>query len=206
MRKLLLALTVPITLGGCVSGPVWTMPSGPPASIRYDNPILVSCPDPNYVFDTVIDVVNDYFKIDHEEPPRRVGGTPLEGRIDTFPKIGATVFEPWDSDSANGYERLESTLQTIRRYAKVRVVPVQGGVWLDVAVFKELENVSAPYMASAGAATFSHDTTLTRVINPEQYKDVNRGWIPQGRDTALEQRMVGQLLYRFNMPAGGPMQ
>ena len=202
MRKLLLALAIPVALAGCFGGTTWTVPAGPPGSpgpVCYDNPILVPYPDAKYVFDTAVDVVNDYFKIDHEEPVRQAGGTLIEGRIDTFPKLGATVFEPWDYDSANGYERVESTLQTIRRRAVVRVVPAQGGFWLEVAVFKELENVASPENSTAGAATFSHDTTLTRVINPELHKDVNRGWIPQGRDTALEQRMVGQLLYRFNI-------
>ena len=46
-----------------------------------------------------------------------MGSTLTEGRIDTFPKPGATLLEPWDHDSADSYERLESTLQSIRRYA-----------------------------------------------------------------------------------------
>jgi hypothetical protein len=203
MSKLLLALAIPVALAGCVSGPVWTPPSGPPGppgAACYENPVLVRCPDGQYVFNTAVDVINDYFKILREEPVRQSGGTLIEGVIETFPKLGATVFEPWDYDSANGYERVESTLQTIRRRAVVRVVPAQGGFLLDVAVLKQLENVAAPEYSSAGAATFSYDTTLTRVINPELHKDINRGWIDQGRDTALEQRIMGQLLARFNMP------
>ena len=91
-----------------------------------------------------------------------------EGRIDTYPKVGATVFEPWDHDSADGYQRLESTLQSIRRHAVVKVVPTPTGrgFWVDVAVFKELENLWRRSNATAGAATFPHDDTLTRVVNP----------------------------------------
>jgi len=67
-----------------------------------------------------------------------------------------------------------------------------------VAVLKELENLAQPEQSTAGAATFPHDQTQTRVVNPLQVKDLNRGWIPQGRDPVLEQRIIGQLLARFN--------
>ncbi len=159
-------------------------------------------PDAQYIFDAAVDVVGDYFRIEHEEPVRMLGAILTEGRIDTYPKIGATIFEPWDYDSANGYERWESTLQSIRRRALVRVTPAQGGYWIEVAVFKELENCWQPEQSTAGAATFSHDDTLTRVINPVGGRDVNRGWIPQGRDAVLEQRMLGQLAYRLNLSPG----
>ncbi len=156
---------------------------------------------PQYVFATVADVVSDYFKIDHEEPVRLLGTEPTEGRIDTYPKVGATIFEPWDHDSADGYQRLESTLQSIHRYAVVKVVPMPNrqGFWVEVAVFKELENLVAPEQSTAGAGIFPHDDTLTRVVNPPGGKDLNRGWVPQGRDMVLEQRILGQLMDRFNM-------
>ena len=43
----------------------------------------------------------------------------------------------------------------MRRRAVVRVIPAQGGHWVDVAVFKELEDVVKPEHATAGAATFA---------------------------------------------------
>ena len=51
--------------------------------------------------------------------------------------------------------------------------------------------------ASAGDATFRHDSSLTRVVNPVGDQETNAGWIKQGRDTALEQRILGQLLARM---------
>ena len=95
------------------------------------------------VFDGVADVISQYFRIEHEEPVRLLFNTLTEGRIDTFPQPGATLLEPWYHDSADSYERLESTLQSIRRYAVVKVIPAQnGGFWIDVAVYKELENMA----------------------------------------------------------------
>jgi hypothetical protein len=72
----------------------------------------------------------------------------------------------------------------------------EGGHFVDVAVYKELEDVLEPENASAGAATFRHDASLTRVVTPIGSQEINDGWIPKGRDTALEQRILGQLVAR----------
>jgi len=145
------------------------------------------------VWETVADTVDDYFKIEREEPVRLVGDVLTAGRIDTFPTVGATILEPWLGDSVGRDERLESTLQSIRRRAEVLVTPVAGGYEVEVAVWKELEDVVRPEHATAGSATFRYDDSLNRITNPEIECDVNRGWIPQGRDTALEQRILGDL-------------
>jgi hypothetical protein len=206
MCRRLVALLILVALAGCAEGPTWTRtPNGCPAG-PYDNPVLIPVANHEVVWEGVVDVVGDYFRIDREEPVRLLGTTLTEGRIDTYPKPGATYLEPWENDSANSYERLESTLQSIRRRAVVKVIPSQqgGGFWIDVAVFKELENVLSPEHSTAGAATFRFDNSLTRVVNPELAPNRNQAWIDQGRDTALEQRILGQLIFRFT-PQGSPI-
>ena len=64
------------------------------------------------------------------------------------------------------------------------------------AVFKELEDVVRPEQATAGAATFRYDSSLVGIINPITGQQITKGWIPQGRDTALEQYMIAHLLSR----------
>lgn len=182
-----------VALSGCAPGPFWTRPPGPPVAVFHDNPMLVPVADPERAWETVVDVVDDYFKIEREEPVRLVGNTLTEGRLDTYPKIAATIFEPWHPDSAGREARIESTLQSMRRRATVRLVPAEGGYWVEVAVFKELEDVARPEHATAGAATLRYDASLTRVINPVGDQEVTEGWIPQGRDTALEQRILAHL-------------
>src|SRR5262245_14854184 len=103
--------------------------------------VLVPAMNRDYAWDQIVDIVDDYFKIEHEERLKLVGGVVTEGRIDTFPVTGATLFEPWRRDSANLYERWESTLQSIRRRADIRVMPVDQGYLVDVAVWKQLEAV-----------------------------------------------------------------
>ena len=193
-------MLIPLALAGCISAPTWSGPANMPAPMTYGNPIFAPYPDAQYVFDATVDIVGDYFRIEHEEPVRMLGTVLTEGRIDTYPKIGATIFEPWDSDSANGYERWESTLQSIHRRAVVKVTPAQGGYWIEVVILKELENCVQPEQSTAGKATFPYDDTFTRVVNPAGGRDLNRGWILQGRDPALEQRILGQLADRLHLP------
>jgi hypothetical protein len=193
-----------LVLAGCGDLGSWTTPPSPSQLLVYDNPLRIPIANHEVVWEGVVDVISDYFRIDQEEPVRLLGSTLTEGRIDTYPTMGATFLEPWSGDSANSYERLEATLQSIRRRAVVRVVPAQdGGFWVDVAVFKELENLKQPEHSTAGAATFPLETTHARVVNPEQLAPLDSYWIPQGRDLALEQKILGELQYRFS-PQGQP--
>jgi hypothetical protein len=204
MRGRLVAITIIMVLSGCAESSSWFTKPNPAAITVYENPILIPVANHEMIWDGVVDVIGDYFRIDREEPVRLLGTTLTEGRIDTYPKTGATLLEPWDGDSANNYERMESTLQSIRRRAIVRVIPApSGGFWIEVTVFKDLEDLRRPEHATAGAATFRYDQSFTRVVNPERSTDTGQLWIPQGRDTALEQRILGQLQYRFS-PQGQP--
>jgi hypothetical protein len=198
----LTALILVVPFFGCVTEP---RPPYQPVPVAYDNPVMIPIASYELVWEGVRDIVAQNFRIEHEEPLRPIGNSLFPGRIDTFPMPGATLLEPWYHDSANEYERLECTLQSIRRYSVVKVIPAQnGGFWVDVAVFKELENVKQPERATAGSATFRTDATLPSRLTPEQTVAANQNWIPQGHDTAAEQRIIGQILDRFT-PQGTPL-
>ena len=68
-----------------------------------------------FAFEQIVAVIEEYFKVQHEEPVRVAGDILTEGRIDTYPEISATLLEPWRGDSVTFHDRLESTLQTYRR-------------------------------------------------------------------------------------------
>ncbi len=178
---------------GCARVRPLAEPMGPPVPLYCDNPLLMPVRDWSALWEALVHVIDDYFRIENEEPVRMVGDTLTEGRIDTFPETGSTVLEPWRHDSADPYEKVESTLQSIRRQAHVRVIPSEGGFLVDVTVFKELEDVKRPAHVSAGAATFRTESSFTRVVNPIGDQEVNQGWIRLGRDRALEQRILAQL-------------
>ena len=202
MRGLVVIGLLLTGLTGCMPGPMGMGPMdgamvGPqyptPPAVVYPNPVFVPLPDNVTAWETVVDVIDDYFKIEHEEPVRLIGNTLTEGRIDTFSKTAATMLEPWQFDSVGQCEQLEATLQSMRRRAVVRVIPTEGGYLVDVAVYKELEDVQQPEHATAGAATFRYDGSLTRVVNPAGGQEVDNGWISLGRDVALQQRIIAHL-------------
>jgi hypothetical protein len=140
-------------------------------------------------------------------------GVPTEGRIDTYPQTGATLLEPWRRDSVGFRERLESTLQSIRRSAVMRLIPDPSGWRIEMVVLKEIENMPRPMRATAGAASFRNDDSLYRYGTPlptlgEQIGDAPRpvasptrniGWIPLGRDPLLERKMLTGLVAKLGV-------
>jgi hypothetical protein len=193
-------------IAGCRSGPEYIypdncLPGQPAVPSPNTNPVFLPIADPQCAWETIIDVVHAYFPVEREEPIRLVGGTLLEGSVITAPQISPTIFEPWRRDTADGQQLVENTMQTMRRRAVIRVVPGQGGYWVEVAVFKELEDVPQPERATASSAAFHYDITMTGIVNPVVGEPVAAGWIAHGRDASLEQYMIGDLLSRCGQTA-----
>lgn len=211
MRNTVLAVLIAMGFSGCAAGPQWVAtPACPPQSVApiqpvvatYANPILIPGADPQCVWEQVVDVIDDYFRIEHEEPVRMIGNEATVGAITTRPEVSPTIFEPWRYDTVDPEQRWENTLQSMRRRAVVRVTPAQGGYSVEVQVFKELEDNRHPDHATAGAATFRYDNSLTRVENPIAGQPITKGWIARGRDASLEQYIIGDLLSRCGQGGG----
>lgn len=163
--------------GGCASLPF----QQPHAA----NPVFVRANNGDIVWERSVDVVHDYlFEIRRENR--------LDGLIETEYKTGSGLFEPWHRDSAGLAERTESTFQSIRRKAFITITPADGGYLVGVEAYKELEDV-VQAANSAGAATFLDNQPLQRDLNLVVGQATPSGWIPQGRDTALEQSLLQAL-------------
>lgn len=172
----------------------------PPQAALAQNPMYVPLSDREFLWTQLVDTVDDYFDIEREERVRSVGGVLTEGQLDTFPQAGATILEPWRKDSSPGFERRYATLQSIRRRAAVQVRPqVDGGYLVDLQVYKELEDVSQPEFSTVSLDELRHDGSLRRPGTDLQGGPVTRGWIPMGRDTMLEQRMLADLRGRLGV-------
>ena len=198
---------------GTVIGPAGPVAPTPPAAVK--SSVVIPPLDAEFVWNRLVDVADDYFKVAAEQRVVFANGVPTEGRIDTFPQTGATLLEPWRPDSVGFRERLESTLQSIRRVATIRLMPDPAGWKIDVVVNKELENLRRPMRATTGGASFRNDDSLYRYGTPlptlgqqvgDQPRPVaaptpNIGWIPLGRDPLLEQRMLTKLLGRLGVAA-----
>ncbi len=107
------------------------------------------------VWKTTVAVLDEYFDIATENR--------LAHTIVTQPKNGATLLEPWNGDSVGFNERLESTMQTIRRFARATITQaLSGGYVVKVEVHKELEDLARPERSAAGRAVFNNDFPINR--------------------------------------------
>lgn len=186
---------VTAALAGCQS---WhTLPGTPGGPPPLQNPLFVPLVDREFLWSQVVDTVDDYFRIQREERVRQVGEVLLEGRLDTFPLDGATILEPWRKDSTPGFEKLHSSLQTVRRRATVRVMPADNGFLIEVAVFKELEDLLGPERATTALAPMPNEASLEASRNRSTPHPPAVTWIPLGRDISLEQQMLTQIRARL---------
>ncbi len=180
-----------IVLAACAVGqagcatvqPSWTLPGvaqvfGPRQPLK--NPLLVPNGDFEAVWKKTVAEVNRHFPIASENRLART--------IRTESEMTGTLIEPWTPDSATFRDRLEATLQTVRRFAIVHVDPAPtGGYLIKVEVHKELEDLTKPVSQPAGRAAFYNDFPVNRtreVVGPIQ---APIGWMPMGRDPNLEQ-------------------
>jgi len=165
---------------------------------RLENPLFVPVADSEFVWSQIVDTIDNYFKIKREDRVRLVGNVPLEGHIETYPVEGSTILEPWRKDSTRGAEKLHATLQSVRRYAFVRVIPADGGYLLEVAVHKQLEDVVQPEHATVGRTAVRHDGSLVRNEQSALVAPSTLDWISIGRDVSLEQQILGEIRQRLS--------
>jgi hypothetical protein len=153
--------------------------------------------DSEFVWNQVIDALDDHFRIMRDQRVSVVGNVPIEGFIETFPTDGSTILEPWRKDSTHGYEKLHSTLQSIRRHAVVRIAPVDGGHVVDLAVYKELEDLERPDYATVTHPGIRHEESATSNGRPNGGSPQTLGWIKLGRDASLEQQILRDIARRL---------
>jgi len=164
------------------------------------NPIFVENYDHEFMWAVVTDVIDNHFEIDREIPIRLHGNVLTEGHIETRPKIGASLAEPWHADSVGFAEQLDATLQTIRRRVEVHVVPVTGGYTVEIKVFKELEDNPNPLRAVANASNLRFHDSVDEFADKIDVDTQSANWFIIERDTALENRLLEEIAYRLKHP------
>lgn len=172
--------------------------SAPPTPVQVvANPSQVGNIDPEFFWNQIVDTVDDYFQIESETRMIKSPDQWLEGRLKSFPEIGGSYWEPWRKDALPGFQRLQSSLQTIRRTADVRVIPNGAGYQLHVTVTKDLEEVDRSLSGADGAAAARHDGSVVRTDAALLGQPITLDWIEQERDNELEQRILKEILGRI---------
>ncbi len=196
-----------------VAGPTFVAPGGTnslfqppqvaqtPGSVPVSQGVLVPVVNEDFAWEQIVDVVDDYFRIDQENRVQLVGNVVTEGRIDSFPQVGSTILEPQRLDSVGRYNLFESTFQSIRRTAEIRVIPQQGGWYVEAIVQKEIEDLPRPENSTAGAASFRTDNSLQSRLGEQVSRTrLSDYWIPLGRDCEVELQILDDIQARFKNP------
>lgn len=195
---------------GCSSVPI-NVPSLKVASTEEGNlnPLYVETENSNYLWEGIIDVLDNYFPVTYERPVLMLenmtpGGSVLvtrtEGRVDTEPVIAAGVLQPWRKNSVTMSQRLEATFQTIRRKAVVRVVPVEKGFLVHLAVYNEIENLPNPMNSTISGTNLTFSEDMSQLTLPTGESAASDGWIPYGRNEEFEQYILQEIAWRLNNP------
>lgn len=150
------------------------------------NPLIVPAGDFEAVWKQTVFVLDDYFDIASEDR--------LARRIDTQPQTSATLVEPWFGDSVSFRDRLEATMQTLRRVAMATVNPAPGGGYaIKVEVYKEIEDMAKPDRQAAGRASFIDNIPINRTYEIVGPYPLALGWIRLGRDQQLESVILNRI-------------
>jgi hypothetical protein len=161
------------------------------------NPLELPPQADQFVWSQVVDTIDDYFRVAREQPVQNSDGMILDGRLETAYQIGASLAEPWRKDSTAGFERLQSSLQSIRRRAIVTVRPQGAGYMIEVIVQKDLEDTDRSQFATEIPTVQRHDGTVIRRNEVFGENPETLGWIPLGRDTSLEQVILNDIFGRL---------
>ncbi len=196
-RKLATWLTVALVISFLGCGQILYRINNDLPDTFMPNPLELPPAEDDFVWSQVIDAVDDYFRITREQPVQNSDGILLDGRVETSYRIGASVFEPWRKDSTVGFERLQSTLQSIRRRAIISVRPRGAAYVIEVVVQKDLEDTDRTQYATESTAAIRHDGTVVRKENSFDDSPQTLGWIPLGRDTSLEQVILRDIFGRI---------
>lgn len=151
------------------------------------NPLIIASHHEEVAWEQVVDVLHEYhFQIERENRQAKT--------IETRYRVGSGLFEPWHKESVGWSNRLESTLQSIRRKVVVTLSPASHGYAVQVVALKETEDLDAVTANSPGGATFRENTTFERDLTQVHGQSRPSGWIPQGRDLELERALLTSLL------------
>jgi hypothetical protein len=178
-------LTAGCSTGPLLENPILVRPDRAPAA---ENPMYLPQGPLSYakVYEHILDVLDGIWEIGYTNR--------YEGRIETLPAIAPGLEQPWKPGSPDFPQRLYASLQTVRHRCVVLITTADdGGYFIDLKVYKELEDMPLPIRSTAGMATFQNPSTVERQFEVIEPVVIETNWIPIGRDVKLEQVLLGRI-------------
>jgi hypothetical protein len=170
-----------IAASGCLSGKL------PSRTLQGANAIQVPVERYDLIWERTVAVLNNYHFIIARE-------SKLEGILETQYRAGSNLLEPWHKDSVGYANRLESTLQSIRRRVVVTFQNTADSMLIvSVRVDKDIEDVPGLAANYEGGATFRDSDPLQRDLDQVVGQTGPSRWISRGTDPALEVELLSQI-------------
>jgi hypothetical protein len=121
------------------------------------------------------------------------------GVITTRRTTSQQWFECWRHDVADGYSLVESSLHTMRRQATVNIERSGDPAMylLTVAVEKSRMSLPERQVTAAGGAIQIFGSRLPTASGEFPKASAARHWIPMGRDPAMENLLLRQIIRRY---------
>lgn len=127
-------------------------------------------------------------------PPGRVDWA--TGEIESRPTTSAQWFELWRIDPPDAWQRLESSLHTIRRIVKIRMIgpptatqPDHGPATLAIEVRKQRLSMPARQVTTASGAL-----NIYSARTPAEQPGAKATWVDLGRDPRLERLLLERIV------------
>lgn len=162
------------------------------------NPLTIDSLEYDRVYDAAIAALRDAgFRVDRQDY--------RFGRLTTFPQGSPTALEVWDPDNTTAAQAWQSTLVDLQRIARVFIDPLPGEEppAYDLRVEVILEQRQTPIRRMTGSISRNVFSSLEAVPTDWRQRGIDANyWQPVGRDTALEDRLLHDILHRatFNTP------
>ncbi|MFQ5414870.1 MAG: hypothetical protein ACE5E6_10475 [Phycisphaerae bacterium] len=118
------------------------------------------------------------------------------GIVTTMPETSMHFFEFWRHDVHTRHDLIEATLNPMRRWAEVSVLPEPDGEGARLAVVVHKQRFSGPdrQFNSTGAAYQYFGYSLPSTTGAARVRPADERWIDVGRDPATEDYLLSEIL------------
>ena len=124
-----------------------------------------------------------------------------KGFIKTRPLRGAQFFEFWRIDNAGSENASTSNMHSVLRTAELQLAESDGRFCVECKVQMRRLSIEEAKLTNSSTNTgiFSGGSRTFQKLHPDTE---NLEWIDLGQDSALEKRILGRIMYKFEKVSG----